>query len=371
MSKGKHHNKKKNKLKKKREVSQTGPVFMQHPLSKIPRDIMLKGLVDLGKSYQEKFPILLSRVTDIIKSKNPLQIISTLSVYGLFGGMTSTGKVSLLQKTKQISQSDVELVQAIALQIPENMLSETPAMPENIQELFDLLPNLSKAFGLQRLIEIEKEKTEQQKAILMIQEHLRLHTQSVRNWGYFKRVVAIARRLYEPLDPLYQRKIGVATTDLIAIFENLLKRTEKYINERWNKFREIFSGENIEHIISKYYSLNPHLHGSPDRMIEYARHHNLTSDQVKSILLSHSDLSLMGDLTFTSYSLAEELGLSQNLPSTFLDKLSLSFGDLTYCRPEYLFLDNPVWRKPLIKIGKDRYFCAISQVFFSFILQIF
>lgn len=356
---------------KKSDAAKTGPVFMQHPLSQIPRDIVLKGLVEIGKSHEEKFHILLNKVTDILRSKNPLHIMSTLSMYGLMGGMSSGGKMSPLHKDQQFNQSHVELAQASALQIPIGDLNFTPAVPQTIQELFDVLPDLGQAFALQRLVAIEREKTEEQKAILVLQEHLRLHTQSVRNWGFFKRVVTIARRLYEPINPLFQKQIGVSATNLIDIFENHINRIEKFATARLITLRDIFSEKNVEGIIRKYYSYNPQIQDSPETMIEYATQHSLTSDQIKSLLLSHSDLALTDELTFTSKAVAQELGLSSASLSAALDKLSLSFGALSHHKAEYFFLDNPVWTKPLIKLGNGRYFCSMPQVFFSFIFQIF
>jgi hypothetical protein len=127
----------------------------------------------------------------------------------------------------------------------------------------------------------------------------------------------------------------------------------------------------VENIVRKYYELSPDQTDSPESFIEFAKQEKLTSDQVKSMMLSHSDLSLAGEMTFTSEELCRVLGLSEAALSSALDKLSLSFGDLANKKAEFFFLDNPIWRKPLIKLSKGCFFCATPQVFFSFIFPIF
>jgi len=39
-------------------------------------------------------------------------------------------------------------------------------------------------------------------------------------------------------------------------------------------------------------------------------------------------------------------------------------------QPDSLLLDNPVWRKPLINLGRGSFFCALPQTFFSFIFPV-
>jgi hypothetical protein len=51
-------------------------------------------------------------------------------------------------------------------------------------------------------------------------------------------------------------------------------------------------------------------------------------------------------------------------------RLSLAPGALADQAPEGLFLNNPVWLQPLIKMQKGAYFCALPQTLMSFVLPI-
>lgn len=362
---------KKKNHKKKKSSSKHGPVISVHPLSQIPREIALKGMVEIGKSNQVKFHILFTKVTDILKSYNSLHIISSLSMYGLTAGVTVSGKISPFLKKLDFGQPHVELVQALALQIPEGEMNVTLAGPDTFQELYDSLPELGNAFALQRLVSIEQEKTDQQKSIQLLQEHLRLHTQNIRNWGYFKKVLAISKSLYEPLNPLYQDHIGISATILISAFESHLRKIEEFGTARMMVLREIFQEPTAEGMIRQYYRHNPYFLDGPEEMIEYSRKRDFSREQIKIIVLTHSDLSLSEMFTMSSQNMATSLGVSPELFSNALDKLSLSFGSLAGQNPEYIFLDNPIWTRPLIRVGGGRYFCAMPQIFFCFIFQIF
>lgn len=50
-----------------------------------------------------------------------------------------------------------------------------------------------------------------------------------------------------------------------------------------------------------------------------------------------------------------------------LDILSYSFGDLAKFNPEHFILDNPVLKKPFIKIGKNLYFTSLIGIFYHLI----
>jgi len=363
-----------NRRKKRRATSkkdrELGPVYFKHPLSNIPRETFLKGLAQMQKSAHERFKSDLPKIVDIMKSVDALQTIATLSVYGLFVGVTGTGEKSRLSNGR-FHQAHVELIQAVSLQIPEQQTRLSPPHPHSIQQLFDTLPELAQAFSFQRLGLVDKQATDQQKSVIFLQELLRGHTQMVRNWGYFKRVVNIAKRLCQPINRLFCNQIGLTATELIETFEFLVTRTEEHVNQRLKKNAEIFSESTTEKIIRKYYELNRHLKDTPEALVELARRENLTIEQVMGSLLAHSDLTLADDLTFTISNLSRDLGLPQESLSAALDKLSLSFGDLAHSKTEQFFLDNPIWTKPLIKLENGRFFCAMPQVFFSFIFPIF
>ncbi len=350
--------------------TRSGPFFFKHPLSDIPRKTLVSGLIEVGKASEDRFQSRVESVVSILESVAPLQTIAALSVYGLCVRLTDSGGERRLYKDGRLNQAHVELVQALTLRIPQESVSETSPPPTAIQDLFDALPDLGEAFGLRRLVQIEAERSKQQQARLLLQEHLRLHTQSVRHWGFFDRVLDLTRKLYRPLDDAFVEHVGISATHIVQVFEYLVRRLEQRINERWQQLREAFRESSLEGLVHCYFKLNPHLDGSSTELVQFAKREGMSLEDMKGLILSDAILSLADAFTVTSDTVASHLGIPAAGVDGLFTKLSFSFGDLADRRPEDLMLDNPVWRRPMIRLGKRTFFCAIPQVFFSFIFPI-
>ena len=65
-----------------------------------------------------------------------------------------------------------------------------------------------------------------------------------------------------------------------------------------------------------------------------------------------------------------ENGLKLEAVSILTNRLSFAPGDLSDEKPESFFLNNPVWLRPLVYMGKGSYFCALPQTLMSFITPI-
>lgn len=371
MSKKRRKKKKKRRLKAKKG-SASGPVFtlVENPFADVPQDELIKGFVEAGKSFVKEFEESLEKIQISISSVDPFHLLSVLSVYGLFVGMTESGKTQK-KKDSSILQPHVELIQAIALRIPYNKLSYNPAIPPKVQEIWDLSQTMSKAFSMKRFAQIENSKNEREKAILFWQEYIRNYTHIVRNWGYYKRVVNISRRLFEPIDSIYENEIGVGATTLIDIFEFLVAHSEKKVNQHREKFRPVFQAKSIEQAIYAYYEAFSDLEDPPEKLIEFFQENNTPLEAVFSMTLSHSDLKLPEIYTFSAIDLAEKMSLNPDRLLRALSMLSFSYGDLKHSDTEHFFLGNPVWTKPLIKVEDDTFFCSIPQLFFSFVFWTF
>src|SRR5205085_6542386 len=53
-----------------------------------------------------------------------------------------------------------------------------------------------------------------------------------------------------------------------------------------------------------------------------------------------------------------------------MDAHSMAFGDLADANPNYLFLDNPLWTRPFIKLSEEVWFCPAFITPLSFCLDI-
>lgn len=122
--------------------------------------------------------------------------------------------------------------------------------------------------------------------------------------------------------------------------------------------------------MAAYYAAFPEMEGAPSDLVELSNQKGASLHQVFSFILSHSDLRLLEMFTFSIEEVAVDVGLEQEDLRTALARVELSFGELEREDPENFFLENPVWKKPVIALGDDTFFCAMPQVFFSFVFQI-
>ncbi len=354
---------------RKRKVP-TGPVFFEHPFARVPRERLIPILVEHAKRSKSRFRECVNETLAILSSNDPLQTITMLAVYGLFGGIASDGTITAFSKDGGFSQAHVELVQALALTLPSECFGSGPPHAATIQKLFELLPSLSKSFAHQRMAVMEEDRPAEQKAVTLIQELLRMHTQSVRNWGFFDKVSRIALELHKPLDRGFIEHVGIGATQIIAAFVFLVRNSEENVNRKRKPLGRVLKKRSVNGIIREFYKLNPQLQDSPEDLIAVARLQKFGVDQTKALIIAYCDFCLPDAFIVSAASMASVVGAPEGPMASVLKMLSLAPGELSSHNPEHLLLDNPVWRKPLIDLGNGRYFCAMPQMFFSFLRPI-
>ncbi|MEG4282492.1 hypothetical protein QUB68_05140 [Microcoleus sp. A006_D1] len=365
----KKHSKRNNKKPIRSSKDSEALVFTQlnNPFSGLSQEAIDEMLIEAGRSHEREFKESLEKLVEKINSVDVLHLLSLLAVYGLTVGMTERGKTSK-NKNPTIHQAHVELVQAIALRSSTSEQSSEPIQPHQFQEMWDLLISFEAAFNFKRLVQIKNANTDQKREILQIQEWLRLHTTIVRNWGYFKRVISITKRLYSGLNPLFETSVGLEATSIIDLFENRVRYVEEVNTERFRQIRTVFKTRTIEEAIKTYHEIYQ-LPGSVEEATAFMRERGATLKEVHFLILSHSDLFIAEKFSFTLEAIASSMNIEPVALECALSKLSYQFGDLKDSNPEHFFLGNPVWTKPLIKLPTGKYFCVIPQVFFSFIFQ--
>ena len=138
---------------KQRVVARSGFVVTEHPFSRLPRAQVIDGLIEVGKTSQRNFAEKLAALEHACASIEPLQSIASLAAYGLFARLKANGEVSQSLGGGSINQSHVELLQALLLRAPVDALRRHSPTPDQIQQVFDLLPAVPESFHLRRLAE--------------------------------------------------------------------------------------------------------------------------------------------------------------------------------------------------------------------------
>lgn len=363
----KKRNKRKGARTPRKKKPRDGPVYFEHPFSQIPHEELVPHLLQYAKEAKGRFEEGIRSLSDTFRNHDPLQIVSTLAQYALTATRSRDDTITPLVKDERLTQAHVELAQALALAVPAASLSKMPPDPAVITKVMDLLPAVGDAFAHQRMVVMEQAKSDEQKAITLFQERLRLHTQGVRNWGYFDAVHRHVIELYRPLDDLFVARFGIPATGLIAVFHFLVRQVEERMTNRMKSLRQVLTRGTTPEIVRAYYEANPQFTESPEAMLAVAKRNRYSREQVRFLVLAHADLSLSRIFVFHPSDVARDLGLPEQSVAAIFEKMSLSFGHVSPDALERVMLDNPVWRRPLIRLGEHDFYCAMPQLFFSFV----
>src|SRR5271156_3219685 len=93
--------------------------------------------------------------------------------------------------------------------------------PPDVRSCWTRPDNLcSEDYAKQRFTSYETVK-EDEKHLLLAVEGARLHTQSMRNWGYPQHMRRIMRALFEPLEAEIATVVGIGPLFLLDLFEGI------------------------------------------------------------------------------------------------------------------------------------------------------
>lgn len=350
--------------------SSSGPVMtmMENPLSGITGEQRKELISKLGKNGQEKIVEIFEYFDELLRKYDPLTLMSILSGYGLTI-RAGDGGVQSKESSGGLNQAHLELIQALALQIPEEELGCHPVTPDIVQEAWEKLIDLSHAFSFSRMNVEILESSNTDAAINQIQELIRGNTQMVRNWGFHSQVVTISKEIYSYFDELIINKFGFSASNAIDIFKEITDLFEGRLTKRLHTLRALKSIKKPIDMLVKYHELIGQGKEEADRFAENIDINKISHKNLFFMLLSHYDLRMSDSYLISSDEISSQLNVGKEIVDNVLSHFSYEFGDLDNKEKEYFFLENPVWKKPVISSGRG-YYCVLPQLFFSFVLNI-
>lgn len=322
------------------------------------------SVLDAAKANVAAFKPNAETLQAIFREHSPEGIMAAFAAYGL---QVAVGPDGLRKMSKDVEQFHAELLQALILTAPVEDWGVQPAFASVMQAVFDTMPPLATAVFHQRLLQREELGATDEGAVLDLQERIRLHTQAVRNWGYYTEVIRISRDLYAGLDTPMRDKLGFGPGDLITIAEALVRSLEARSSEHFKRLQRTFSGRNARQIIRLYYK-NFEIEGDPDALMSIIPPDAGVQGAMAAVF-AHADLGLADMMIHTPDEIAELSGLDEAVVKAALDAIALKPGDLAETPVERLFLGNPVWSSPAIAL-RDAFFVPLPQIIFSHIHDI-
>jgi hypothetical protein len=190
----------------------------------------------------------------------------------------------------------------------------------------------------------------------------------VRNWGFYSQSINISKEIYSFFDDILSQEIGYSATNIIDTFDFMTLSLEKLLTDRFQILSELKVIRKPYDLLLKYHETIGQGKKETDQFASSFDLKKISTKKLFFMILSHYDLRMADNYFVDITKLSKHLGIEQEKSKQILDNFSFSFGALYDHKKEFFFLDNPVWNRPVIKDG-DKYFCALPQLFFSFVLS--
>lgn len=341
-----------------------------HNLDDLQRRAMASAIASSSKVQFEKS---LKERLYLAQTASPLHVIAMLNCYALMAPVDVAAKAGNgPTHDSGVQQGHLEYLQALMLR--ESLQSVAPPDPPLSQRFFDALPALFNSYGLMQMPFDKPSRGDgencEQVSVQLVQSFLRNHTASVRNWGYFSKVKQITIELHAPLDDEFKNFYGLTLTQLVGLFEHLIRRAENDVSEKYlRRVQRIYAGLSAKEIAKTLGEEFAEFQGV-DVLQAQLSQPGINVDDARFAVFMAAESILPTLFIIDSGELSLELSLDTAVVEKILSRLSLSFGSLSDSDPESLILDNPVWGRPLIQLGEQKYFCAIPQTLMSFVLRI-
>ncbi len=290
-------------VKKKRRRAPQDPIqhiaglyAAPHPLNRVDRGALKKALIGQGRQAAAEFAPLIEEVEQRLGRLHPQDVLSTLARYGLVSSVREDGKQVRKFQGEGFSQTHVELAHALSLR-REWGDDRVPPDSGDIQFFFDQLPVLSDLFFKKRYVALEEDADARDAAVRMLQEHLRLHTQVVRNWGYFQLVTRTVHALVQPLDELAREEIGVPLTAYVDLMAARCEALERDVQSRYSRLREVVGVKGQEGQLAKLFELLPEPAWAHEPFRQAVADGQLSEVAFRAAVLRYADLTLVDEYT--------------------------------------------------------------------------
>ena len=336
----------------------------EHPLARINHDDPDRGLAVLAESAERAIQESVAELERLLINTNPFSALADLALYSL---LAHGGDEQNARDAPGILQHHVELIQAMALRIEPSDLLMLPCAPDVCELLHVAAQRIFEAYPLRRADWMaEPSQTKEELKRRWVQHAIRNDTAILRNWGYAAQVFRTLRRLFEPIDSEIHSRKGFRIGGLLSMFDKITELRADLLPDTVARVQRIGTTTSVRDAIDAYHSVAPMARRHDDALHQSG----VELSAFQNALMTEAMASLHIQLyTFTLDDFASAYGdIEPVVMQRIVNAWSLQLGDLANTPVDHLFLDNPIWRKPIIRRG-DKYFWSLLGLFHSFPLE--
>ncbi|MDD5703587.1 MAG: hypothetical protein PHU23_16260 [Dehalococcoidales bacterium] len=334
----------------------------------IPKEKRLEILRDIGTKAKAEFEIKFPTIEKWFREYDSLYLLSFCAFY-FVAEPEGTDREACGQL--DFYHHYLEIMQAFALYQDRNynakpLLQDAKKLKSEIEELGELMSI--------RILNIPQGvSSDEEMNAYMLRSEMMSHTTAVRNWAYVHQMKRTVFDLAERIGPVFQVVYEIHPINILKILCQLSEERNALLNDHLRKIRSCMKKNNYKEMIDSYNKAFPENEKIEEDKIELLwKKAGKDKNNLAGLLICHSDLKLENIYSFTfehAQSLLENKKDCDAL-EVILSKLSLQFGELKDFNKEHIILNNPVLRKPFIKLDDKNYFSVIWGVMPHLLLDI-
>ena len=262
----------------------------------------------------------------------------------------------------------LEILQAFSLMQERSF--ESNLLGGEASDLLDSMGTIGDALTvrtMRELVDVPEQDIYERHVLL----NMRRQTTAVRNWSYPQHMRKVTQDLARTVSQDFFNLYKIDSVAFVNVLFRLAETAEDRLNQHMNRVRDFYRQRTYQRVVSSYNKSFPDIKDfDADHVFDIVGQ-NLKN--LKAMLIHYSDLRLSDNLTFTVDDIVDAYGegADRRALKRLFDYLSIGFGDLSEQNREYVILDNPVWKKPFIKIGSGVYFSAVIGLLPHYALQLF
>lgn len=344
------------------EVIKEDFVYMENPFPEnVPLETRIKILTEIGKKASSEYELAYKELIEYFKEYDPLYLCAFCAYY--FRQQREGIDEEAINGFIDFPPFHLEILQCISLMF-DRCISAKP-LHEKIETFKSTIKNFcaNQTHSYFKLIENTKDQTDL--GAIMLRTDMMVHTLAVRNWAFIKQMESVAYDLANLVEDRFASLLGFSPKAFLDILFCLVPIMEIKANKHLQKTRLFWKAKKYTEVFDLYEANFDTVKNNDDARTEIWEKFGKNLNQLKAMLLMHSDYKLEDIYTLSSFEISNYLSqkYSENEICNILDRLSLSFGELSDINKDHIFLNNPIHDKPLIKVDQDKYFSSIPHMF--------
>ncbi|RPJ78810.1 MAG: hypothetical protein EHM20_03010, partial [Alphaproteobacteria bacterium] len=344
--------------------------LMESPFKDLNQEQLREAFRIIGENSEKEYNEQTTILKKIIYKYDPILLISIISFYGQ---TIPVIKNQYCLSEPHIPTHLVEILQAFLLTNPINEYSLNSHSLAPQSEIDEIIASLEKITTSIQYMHYRNIDVCENNTTLWIINFIRSNTLAVRNWGYPQQISSVINEIYGPIDNEIEQTLGYKITLIYEVFEKIKDIITNKTNILMKIKTLLYKAKNTEEFVNLYNELIPTTTVTVHDINRILKQWKVDFNTGKLELLSHSDLYCNNIFTINTSDFFENYSgnYEKDKIQHFLDSISLSFGDLHDYPEDRIFLDNPIWEKPFIKLDCDVFLLPIPNLLSCFCMQLF